>query len=283
VSSLKEVRTRLKSVQNIQHITDAMNKIASTRLSKARARVINVRKYAAELEGIAGKILGSNPYLSNSLLNENKSGDALYIVIASDKGLCGDYNTKIAEFALGHLSKADRSRTKLIVFGKKAVDFFNRTGYPIFRSYTNMPVVPSLSDAQKIANEIINLHALGQISSVYLVFAEFVSLARQTPALKQLIPFEKAATDSLTDAYIFEPVSEKLAGLVLIDHINIKLLRALSEAAASEQAARTLSMEQATTNADDVICQLTLVMNRIRQTKITKDLIEIVAASEALQ
>jgi F-type H+-transporting ATPase subunit gamma len=290
VSSLKEVRTRLKSISNIRQITDAMNKIASTRLVKARARVTSIRKYIAGLESIVEKVLSSDPSLTNDFLVPNKSENSLYIIITGDRGMCGDYNTKVSEFALNKVSGSDRSKAQLMIWGKKGADYFSRAGYASLQNYIGMPVFQTLGDAEKIAGLAMELFTQKKVSQVYLVYAEFKSLARQTPVIKQLIPFQpqvlaegETKTAASGDQYIYEPAPAEFAAVVLPDYFRIKVLHAMSEAVASEQAARMISMEQATHNADDIVKQLMLVSNRLRQTKITKELIEIVAAGEAMQ
>jgi F-type H+-transporting ATPase subunit gamma len=284
VSSLKEVRTRLKSITNIRQITDAMNKIASTRLVKAKTRAVNLRKYVSELESIIEKIATSG--LSESkFFGANGSDSSLYLIITGDRGMCGDYNLKVSEFALKQVSETGRSKAKLMIWGKKGADFFTRAGYSGIQNYVNMPVFQTFADAEKIADYIINLYLQKEISKAYVVYTEFKSLARQIPVIKQLIPFARPeGTDvSAGERYIFEPAANEFAEMVLPDYFRTKVLHAMWESTASEQAARMISMEQATHNADDIVKQLMLISNRLRQTKITKELIEIVAAGEAMQ
>jgi F-type H+-transporting ATPase subunit gamma len=220
--------------------------------------------------------------LSHPLLERRPVKNIGYILVSSDKGLCGGFNTNLIRAAREELAAADGKRRALVAVGLKGLEFFRRRGAPICAQFTGLGDSPDFAAARRIAARVTELYAGGELDEVYLIYARFISVLNQTPTVRQLLPIEPAAGGG-TDEYIIEPSAAVVLDLLLPAYIESLLFNALLESKASELGAKMTAMDSATENAKEMIEKLTLAMNRARQAAITTEITEIVGGAAALE
>jgi F-type H+-transporting ATPase subunit gamma len=284
--SLIDIRRRVRAVKSTQQITKAMKMVSASKLRRAQDRVVNARPYAQKmlqvLNSLAGRIdPASHPLLSQQV--DAESGRTLLIVITADKGLAGSFNTNIIKSASQFLTESPGRQVALGLLGRKGRDFFRRRGYDV--RYEDVGLFTSLqfSHAQAVARRAIEEFVEGRVSSVYLVYNEFKSVMHQRVVLERLLPIarlEDASGGPQVD-YLYEPGPDQILGVLIPQHVEMQIYRALLESAASEHAARMTAMDAATNNASEMIDSLTLYMNKVRQAAITKEIIEVVSGAGA--
>ncbi|MGE3842023.1 MAG: ATP synthase F1 subunit gamma [Vicinamibacterales bacterium] len=285
--SLLDLRRRIRAVKNTQQITKAMKMIAASRLRRAQDRVIAARPYAQQtlrvLNSLASRVESNrHPLLAH---RPESSGPALLFVLTADKGLCGGFNTNILKQAGTFIVDSPARQVALGLVGRKGRDFFKRRGFDVRYEAVNVFSHLKFSDAQAIAATAIDEFCAQRVGSVHLIYNEFKSVVQQRVVIERLLPLPRlATTDSAVPPveYVFEPEPERILDTLLPRHVEIQIYRALLESAAAEHAARMTAMDSATKNAADVIEQLTLYMNKVRQASITREIIEVVSGAEAL-
>jgi F-type H+-transporting ATPase subunit gamma len=281
--NIRDLRKRIRTVENIRRITSAMEKIAAARLFRAKAALMNSRPYVNALERMVQDLLNSQPEAVHPLLERNDPATVLLVVATSDRGFCGGYNTRAIETAVQLAEKVGPGKVKFMVFGRKGAGFLSRNGYEILESHTGLPTVFTQTAAEEAGRKLVDLYATKQISEAYLVFTEFVSIGKHVPTVKKLLPIER-----LPDAersymnYAFEPGPAEIIRSILPRFIETQIWSAVMESVVSEHAERMFMMERATKNTDDVIEDLTLVMHKARQAMITRELTDIVGAAETI-
>lgn len=289
--SLRDIRKRIRSVRNTQQITKAMKMVAAAKLRKAQDAILAARPYAMMLDRmISDLVLRAEP-LEHPLLTPREPKNAELVVLTSDRGLAGAFNSNVLRRASRFLYENERKYQKIEVttIGRKGRDFFRRRRVPSRKDYSGLYSNLSYRTAAEIANEISSHFVSGGVDAIFLLYNEFVSAISQKLRLVQLLPMPRpeapkddAGAAALVD-FKYEPsmngVMEKLVPQAMV----IKLYRALLESVASEHGARMSAMEQATSNASEMIDRLTLFYNRTRQAVITKELMEIVSGAEALK
>jgi F-type H+-transporting ATPase subunit gamma len=288
--NIRDLRKRIRTVENIKRITSAMEKIAAARLFRAKAMLSDSRPYLDGLDRVVGDLLNSQPEAAHPLLAAASAaalgGDVVIVLVASDRGFCGGFNSAIIEKGIGLADQVNKSgdrKAKFIVFGKKGADFLRRNHYEVLASYVSLPAVPPYSYAEEVGDRIIGLYGAGELAEAYLVATEFTSVARHTPTLKKVVPIEKpAAPDRNYMNFSYEPRAAETIALILPRLVKTQIWLGLMESAVSEHAARMFMMQRATKNTDDVISSLTLVMNKARQQMITRELTDIVGAAETI-
>ena len=283
MQNIRDLRKRIRTIENIKRITSAMEKIAAARLFRAKGTLTESRPYAEALARVAGDLLSSQPELSHPLRNRNPEGHVLVILVTSDRGLCGGYNTRVIETAVGFAAGIGRDRVKFAVFGKKGLDFLRRNGYEIIASATGLPAHITFGFTEETSRRVIDLYARQEISEAYLAITEFVSISRHAPKVIKLLPVEpepEAGRNYMN--YSYEPGAAAIMDEVLPRLVRIRIWNGLVESAVSEYAARMFMMQRATKNTDDVIAALTLIMNKARQAAITRELTDIVGAAETI-
>lgn len=289
--SLKDLKNRIKSVKSTQKITKAMKMVSAAKLRRAKERAESTRPYAAKMKEIVAAVASSETAKSfnNALLNgKGKSDTHLIVVMTSDRGLCGAFNSSITRATkrkIAELKQAGRE-VKLFCVGKKA--------YELLKNDFGRMIVGRLSeiggkhlhysDADAVAREVIKHFTMADIDVVHIVYNQFKSAISQTVTFQQVIPLPALPEQGQQPAvpYEFEPEEEEILADLLPRNIAIQIYSALLENAASEQGARMTAMDNATRNAGDMINKLTLKYNRTRQATITKELIEIISGAEAL-
>jgi F-type H+-transporting ATPase subunit gamma len=283
--SLLDLRRRIRAVKNTQQITKAMKMIAASRLRRAQDRVLAARPYAQQtlrvLNSLASRV---DPTLHPLLANRDDSrGPVLLTVLTADKGLCGGFNTNIMKQAGTFIVDNPERQVALGLIGRKGRDFFRRRGFDVRYEAINVFSHVKLSDAQNMAKVAIDEFVGGHVNAVYLVYNEFKSVMQQRVVIERLLPLarlESAGPGPAVD-YLYEPAPELILDKILPAHVEVQIFRALLESAAAEHAARMTAMDSATKNAADVLEQLTLYMNKVRQAGITREIIEVVSGAQA--
>jgi F-type H+-transporting ATPase subunit gamma len=272
----------------MQQITKAMKMVAAARLRKAQDKVVAARPYASQLQEVLARVVQAQTGVKHPLLEKRTVQKVGYILVTSDRGLCGGFNANLIRKTTSLLQE-QTSETGLITVGRKGRDFFRRGKVQILAEYTGLGDNPSYAQAQEIASEVVRLYQDGEIDEVYLMFAEFISVINNKQTLIKLLPIEKPADENgesagkLGKVYLFEPSPEEILSRLLPTYVETLIFRALLESKASEQGSRMTAMSAATDNAVDMIDRLTLIMNRARQAVITKEISEIVGGAAALE
>ncbi|MDX2029604.1 MAG: ATP synthase F1 subunit gamma [Blastocatellia bacterium] len=296
MANLQDLRRRVRAVKNMRQITKAMKMVAAARLRRAQERVTAARPYTAKFMQILGNAARRAPEYKDPLLvgherGENRAEKVLLVLVTADKGLCGGFNTNLIKAASDFLRRNSGSDVEMVVVGRKGYDFFRRRNVKIRREHLGITGTGRVraEDASQIAQELVAdfLSSENEVDRVYLLYGEFKSAIQQKPVVEQLLPIknldeaEKASADSLVD-YLYEQPAETIFGELLPKLIENQVYHALLESVASELGARMAAMDSATKNAGEVIDKLTLTMNRVRQAKITREIIEVVSGAEAL-
>ena len=281
--SLIDLRRRIRSVKNTQQITKAMKMVSAAKLRRAQDKALAARPYAAILQQMLSNVAeaaakgdgGEHPLLA--VRPENR---VLYVVVAADGGLAGGFNSNILRLAQRAADENPARERQFETIGKKARDYFRRRGYTIHGAHVDLYRHLKYEDAEKIAETIIELFSKGEIDAVYVFGNEFKRVMASKLTSMRLLPIEvpKAAPVD----YLYEQPPEELLGSLLPRYVKLQIYRALLESTAAEHAARMTAMDAATKNASDMIDRLTLYMNRVRQASITREIIEIVSGSAAL-
>jgi F-type H+-transporting ATPase subunit gamma len=281
-----DIRRRIRSVKNSQQLTRAMKMVATAKLRRAQERMYAARPYAGGLRQVLASVatrvdIGAHPLLQVREPERN----VVVIVVTADRGLCGAFNANVIRAAQNFIRTSDFQGVELLTIGRRASDFFRRRPIPIRRSVMVSQAL-SIEVAREIADSLIKDFIDEKIDGVYVVYNEFKSLIAQHVRAERLLPiareFEADPNRPAID-YLYEPGPEQILSDLLPKHIEFQLYRVLLESAAAEQGARMTAMEAATKNAADLIDQLTLTYNRIRQAAITKEIIEIVSGAAAAQ
>jgi F-type H+-transporting ATPase subunit gamma len=283
MATLKQIRSRIRTAKNIQQITRAMKLVAAARFKRATDRVLEARPYSEKLKEVMESISSAGELPSHPLIEKRPVKKVGLIVITSDRGLAGAFNTGIIRKASDFIKELPVSAT-LITVGKKGTQFFGKRGYDMSESFTVPSSGARLSDAEDVARLAQDLFTSGKVDAVYVCYAKFFSAIRQVPQMVQLLPIEPpASSDSVSREFVFEPDAESLLGALLPRYFLTLLWQAMLESTASEFGARMTAMTSATDNAGKMISELTLKANRERQAAITKEILEVVGGAEALK
>jgi F-type H+-transporting ATPase subunit gamma len=280
----KEIKSRIKSVNSTMKITKAMELVATAKLRKSRAQLDRTRPYSLAVIESIQEILANSGKIKHPFLDAREVKKRLFIVLASDRGLCGGYNTNINKLVESQVS--DLSSVKLLIVGNKARNYFARRNYDIVDSFSGISEAPIFSDAKHIGEIALDLFKRGEVDEVNVVYTHFKSTISYDPKVLKLLPAEGLKEDSQKDkrqALIeYEPSAEVVLGYLVPKYVFGAMYGALIEASASEQGARRVAMESATDNAEELIKDLDLLKNRARQAAITQEITEIVSGANAL-
>ncbi len=282
--NLQGIRRRIASVKSTQKITRAMKMVAAAKLRRAQEALIKTRPYAYHMRELVNGLIAHIDPTDHPLLRKGTGDKVSLLIVSSDRGLCGGYNSSIVIETMRLLHEDFKGRNvELIVVGKKGVDALRRRRGKLKASHLGIFDRYTVSSATSVIDPVVEEFVAGQTSEVYCLYNEFKSAISQKLKLERLLPYEPEDTGKLADAYfIFEPSAEEIVSALLRDNLHAQMHRILHEAMASEQGARMAAMDSATNNARDVIAKLTLKYNRVRQDAITKEVVEIVSGAEAL-
>lgn len=289
MATIRELRTRIRSVRNIEKITRAMKLVAAARLRRAQERVEAARPYAEAMAQMMRRLSSAGAAVSHPLLEVREERNIAVLVLTSDRGLCGSYNTNLLRTAMGFLRQREPESVRLILMGRKGQQFFRRQPYAVAESHQLISGDLSFATVQPIVRTLRDMFESGEVDGVYVVYQRFQSAMTQVPTVMKLLPLETpaeeqdGAADTNVGAMIFEPDPSDLLGRLLPRYVDMQVFRTVAEAIASVYGAQMTSMSAATENAGEMIRTLTLSMNRARQAAITKEIAEIVSGAEALK
>ncbi|CAN5382134.1 ATP synthase F1 subunit gamma [soil metagenome] len=294
--SLKDIRNRIDSTKNTQQITRAMKMVSAAKLRRAQLNVVNMRPYAQGLMTVIADVATTeavdHPLLRRSSEIDERTKKVLLVVITSDRGLCGAFNTNVSKFTERYLrDNASKSeKIDMLMIGRRGADYFRRRGKTSVETILNLAKDISYSMASTISKRVVEMYKAGEYDEVRVIYNEFVSAIQQTVVCETLLPIdvEKAATlnkgtGGFPAELIYEPSPAEIVEALIWKHFDIQVYRCLSESVAAEHGARMTSMENATKNAGEMIRTLTLTYNKARQAAITTELIEITSGAEALK
>lgn len=283
MANLKDIRDRIKSVRSIQKVTKAMKMVAAAKMRKAQERMEHARPYTNRLTEVIHHLLPDVDRNLLPLLDIRPIQRVGYIVVTSDRGLAGSFNTSVLKKAEQEINDIGKDNVDLFCIGKKARDHFKTRDYNIVKSHIEFWSDLEFSHAIKMGEKIINHFISKQVDEIHVCYNEFVNVATQAIQSERLLPLDYHEEGFSATDRLYEPSKEKLTQSLIPRHLNIQIWKYLLESYASEQAARMVAMENATDNAQDMIKNLTLEFNKARQASITKEMLEIVGGAEALK
>ncbi len=284
--NLRDIRRRIRSVQNTQQITKAMKMVSAAKLRRAQESILRARPYARKMLEVLNSLATRVDRNKHPLLAERPEKRVHLVVITADRGLCGGFNGSIIRFASQTIKdkQAEAEALALDLIGRKGRDFFRKRTTTVDRQWVGVFHKVRYDHAVEIANHLAEIYQKGEVDAVYLVYNEFKSAISQRVVLEKLLPISKLSFDepqAFMD-YLYEPTDQELFDTLIPKHVTYQVYRALLESQAAEHGARMAAMEGATKNAKEMIDRLTLYANRVRQAAITKELIEIVSGAQAL-
>lgn len=284
----KEIRTKIKSVENTRKITRAMEMVAAAKMRRAQERMRAARPYAEKIRNVAAHLSRANPEYKHAFLakRENVKNVGL-IVVTSDKGLCGGLNTNLLRLAVNEMKAWEGQGKGLLVcpIGNKGFGFMNRIGAKVKSHMVGLGDTPHVEKLIGTVKAMLDAYVAGEIDAIYLSYNHFINTMRQEPRVEQLLPLtgEKLGSSDATWDYIYEPDAKKVIDELLLRYIESLVYQAVVENIASEQSSRMVAMKAASDNAKSVISELKLVYNKARQAAITKEISEIVGGAAALE
>ena len=292
MASGKELRTKIKSVENTKKITKAMEMISVSKMRKAQERMRAARPYSEKVRNIAANLGKANPEYVHPFMKTNDAKSVGYIMVTTDKGLCGGLNTNLFRAVTLKLRDAQSAgQTPLTVaIGGKGLGFLGRIGAKVVSHVTHLGDKPHLEKLIGPVKVLLDAYIRGEVNAVYICYNKFVSTMRQEAVVEQLLPLsadkmhEEAQADGSQPSwdYIYEPDAQSVIDELLVRYAEALVFQAVAENMASEHAARMVAMKAATDNAGNVIAELKLIYNKTRQAAITKELSEIVAGAAAV-
>jgi F-type H+-transporting ATPase subunit gamma len=288
VAAGKEIRGKIKSVENTKKITKAMEMVAASKMRKAQERMRSARPYADKVRNIAANLGKANPEYTHAFMKTNAAKAVGFIVVTTDKGLCGGMNTNVLRAVTAKLREAQAAgmQTQAVAIGNKGLGFLNRVGAQVVSHVTQLGDTPHLDKLIGPVKVLLDAYVEGKVSAVYLSYTRFINTMKQEPVLEQLLPLTnenfKADEGQHGWDYIYEPDAQTVIDELLVRYVEALVYQAVAENMASEQSARMVAMKSATDNAGSVIAELKLVYNKTRQAAITKELSEIVAGAAAV-
>jgi len=307
MSSFREMKSRIGSVENIQQITRAMKMVAGARLRRSEQAVVALRPFASRLDGMCARFLRDAVEARHPFFEEREVRNVAAVVIASDRGLCGSYNNRILERMRRIMAERAQQRFRLFAVGKKATERLRHAGCEVEHAYGDVFNPVRFSTAEDIGGELQRLFLAQEVDEVTVLFTEYFSPLRQVVTARRLLPCSPELTARRVEeeagrplpvgmsdeaerfeqagghVYIYEPDYGAISDVLLEYNVNVQLYRALLEAQSSEHGARMMAMDNATENAEEMIEELTLLMNRVRQENITREILDVVGGAEAIK
>lgn len=280
--TLLDMRRKIKSVRNTQQMTKAMKTVSAAKLKKTQIKMLSARPYSYLLTKTIKSIASRVSSQSHPLLELRDENNVDIVVITSDKGLCGAFNSNIINKAEKFVSSLEDKNFNLIFIGKKGKDYFSKRGYPIRRSWTDLLFKFSYERSLEISEFILSLYERRITDSIYVVYNEFKSTVRHDIVVEKLLPLEPIEEIEGYSEFIFEYPPEEIFSHLIPLYVKFSIYHMILESAVSEHASRMIAMDNASRNAEDMIDRLTLMLNKIRQASITKEIVEITTAVEAL-
>lgn len=282
---IREIRRRIRSVESTKQITKAMEMVSAAYLRRSQSLVEAARPYSEKLKEILNSLAGASD-ISHPLFEQREVKTTAIALLTSDRGLCGSYNQNVIRAADLILSDYSKDNVKLIVVGKRANDYYKRRDWERRSIHLGFAGKMDFLRTQEIAGEITDIFLSGEVDKVKLVYTRFVSTVTYRVTVEDFLPISKPETDAgaaVAQDYIYEPDSASIYAAILPRYTQNRVYMAFAEALASEHGARMMAMGNATKNAKEMIENLTMVRNKLRQASITSELLEIVSGAEALK
>jgi len=284
MANLKEIRGRIKSITSIQKVTSAMKMVAAAKLRTSQSNMEQCRPYSNKISILLNDLLSECDNVNFDLMQKREVSKTLYVVITSDRGMAGAFNTNILKKAQSDIDIDGKDQARIISIGKKSRDYFKNRNFDIISEYIDFWGELNFDHAINIGNQIVDLFISKKVDKVKIYYNEFKNLATQVIKNIDFLPLKQfdSNEDKKQMDRLFEPSKEDILRGLIPKHINVQIWQFLLESYASEQAARMLAMENATDNAGDMIKDLGLQYNKARQSAITTEIIEIVSGANAL-
>jgi len=285
VAALRDIRRRISSVRNTKQITRAMKVVAASRLRRAQERIFSARPYANQIRALLQSVAARLEQQEHPLLARRPERRVLLVLVTADRGLCGAFNANLVRAAQGYIQKWGEDEVDLITVGRKGRDFFRRRSVKIIDEQVNIFRNLDFAQAEQVAHKVIELYEKEEVDAVDFIYNEFKSVMSQNVTVERYLPIEpvKAPEGEVLPDYIYEQPPSHILKTLLPRYIEAQIFRALLESQAAEYAARMTAMDSATRNADELIENLRLYLNRVRQAAITREIIEIVSGAQALE
>lgn len=284
MASMRDIKRRKESIQSTGQITKAMKLVSTVKLQKARSRAENSKPFFDLMYATVCNMLAKSGNINHKYLNPGTSDKKGIIVITANRGLAGGYNSNITKL----VTRSDIEKDKAVIYniGRKGREVFKRCGYDIRADYSDVIENPLYSDAMAISNEVLKAFADGEIGEIYLAYTSFKNTVTHVPKLIKLLPVDAGLMEGSSEEdntpMNYEPEEEEALNIIIPKYITSLIYGALVESVASENGARMQAMDNATSNADDMISSLSLIYNRARQSSITQELTEIIAGAQAI-
>ncbi len=286
MASGKEIKSKIGSIKNTQKITSAMEKVAASKMKKAQERMASSRPYAENIRKVIGHIAHGSLEYNHPYLEEREAKRVGYIVISTDRGLCGGLNTNMFKTLVQNVQsyKAQNVEVDYAAIGNKAANFLSRFEDKVLAQASGLGDAPSIQDIIGPVKIMLDAYNEGKLDRLFVVYNNFVNTMKQEPKIDQLLPLPKAESQELSHRwdYIYEPDPKAILDTLMVRFIESQVYQGVVENAASEQASRMVAMKAATDNAGDLMDELQLVYNKARQAAITQEISEIVAGSAAV-
>ncbi|MEY3871555.1 MAG: hypothetical protein RLZZ296_550 [Pseudomonadota bacterium] len=282
----KEIRGKIKSVENTRKITKAMEMVAASKMRKAQERMRAARPYSDKIRNIAANLSQAHPDYTHAFMQTNESKVVGFIVVSTDKGLCGGMNTNVLRAVTGKLKDAQAAgqTAQAVAIGNKGLGFLNRVGAQVVSHATQLGDKAHLEKLIGPVKVLLDAYSKGEVNAVYLCYTKFINTMRQEPVIEQLLPLATLTVEKAEHGwdYLYEPDAQSVIDDLLVRYVEALVYQAVAENMASEQSARMVAMKAATDNAGSVIGELKLIYNKTRQAAITKELSEIVSGAAAV-
>jgi F-type H+-transporting ATPase subunit gamma len=283
MSNLRDIKRRIKSVQNMEQITKAMEMVSAAKLRRAQARLEAARPYGAKMKETLENLAAVAREVNHPLFEKRPVKRRALVLITADKGLAGSYNSNVIRRAEAYMKSEEGEKTSLITIGRKAGAYFRRRGFDPIAHYQEVGDQVDMTKAQTLSREIVQFFVTGEVDEIQVLGTRFISAMSRALKLEPFLPIEPPAGKKEPVGYIFEPDAARIFSALLPRYVANRLIMTLLEASASEHGARMVAMGSASRNATDMIESLTLQRNRARQAAITKEIAEIVGGAEALK
>ncbi|ALS76267.1 ATP synthase F0F1 subunit gamma [Planococcus rifietoensis] len=285
MASLRDIKTRITSTKKTSQITKAMQMVSASKLNKAEMSAKAFVPYMEKIQDVVASIAAGSSDVSNPMMMARPVKKTAYLVITSDRGLVGGYNSNILRTVMAKINERHTSSDEFVILsvGRKGRDFFAKKGYNIIESSIGLPDHPSFADIKEITRKAVGMFADGTYDEVYMYYNHYVSAISQEVTEKKVLPLTDIQPTGSTASYEFDPSAEAILEVLLPQYAESLIFGALLDGKASEHAASMTAMKSATDNASELIGDLTLVYNRARQAAITQEITEIVGGAAALE
>jgi F-type H+-transporting ATPase subunit gamma len=293
MATLREIRGRIAGVKKTQKITKAMKMVAAAKLRRAQTGVLQARPYATKMKELLSHLSANPEAANNPLMLEREVKAVALVIVTADRGLCGAFNSNLLKTAEKHISAHygalhEAGALKVFCAGRKGFDHFTKRGYTIAGKYIGVYNHLVFGEAQAIMRDVLDGYMKGEYDKVEVIYNEFKTVAQSRIVIEQMLPIPRnvmqgGTTKSAPTDYIYEPSDLAIVNSLMPKHLNFQIWRMLLESNAAEQGARMAAMENATSNANELISSLQLSYNKARQAAITSELLEIVGGAEALK